>query len=597
MVDSFAGGGGASTGIEMALGRSPDVAINHDPVAIAMHTANHPDTRHFCQSIYTVSPAEATRGRPVGLLWASPDCRHFSKAKGGKPVSSGVRDLAWVVVEWARRARPRVIILENVEEFQTWGPIDRAGKPCPERKGQTFTLWVAQLRRLGYRVEWRELRACDYGAPTSRKRLFVIARRDGQPIVWPEPTHGAPDSPEVRAGARKPWRTAAEIIDWSLPVHSIFLSPEEARAVGVKRPLAEATLRRVARGIVRYVLDHPRPFVIPVTHGGDARCWDSREPLRTITTAKRGEMMVVAPSLVRTDMQSGAKRNGVHDPGSPLRTITTGGGMAMVAPTLVQTGYGERPGQAPRVPGLDKPLGTAVASGAKHALVSAFLARHYGDQGQRPGTPLDEPTSTVTAVDHNSLVTAHIQRQFGQSVGSATDAPLGTVTGGGGGKAAVCAAHLTQFRGSNQGNGGDITAPAPTVTGQGTHVGLIAPFLTRYYGEGGQWAAVDDPLCTVTTKDRMSLVTVHLDGVPYVVTDIALRMLSPRELFRAQGFPDDYRIDIEIDGRPVSKAQQVRCAGNSVCPPLAAALVTANVPEMAAAPLPDACSTEEVAAS
>lgn len=441
IVDSFAGGGGASTGIEMALGRSPDVAINHDPVAIAMHTQNHPDTRHFCRSIYTVSPMEATQGRPVGLLWASPDCRHFSKAKGGKPVSAGVRDLAWVVVEWARRARPRVIILENVEEFQTWGPLRRDGRPCPDRRGQTFTLWAEKLRRLGYRLEWRELRACDYGAPTIRRRLFVIARRDGRPIVWPEPTHGAPDSPEVQAGQRRPWRTAAEIIDWSLPCPSIFLTPEEARAHGVRRPLAEATLRRVARGVVRYVLDSPRPFIIPVTHGGDARCWDSDEPLRTITTARRGEMMVVAPSLV-------------------------------------QTGYGERPGQAPRVPGLDKSLGTVVAGGQKHAFVAAFLARHYGN--------------------------------------------------------------------------------------------------------GGQWAACDEPLTTATTRARMALVTVHFDGVPYVITDIGIRMLSPRELFRAQGFPDSYQIDLTVDGRPLSKADQVRCAGNSVCPPLAAALVAANVPEMAA---------------
>ncbi|MBB4286205.1 DNA cytosine methyltransferase [Roseospira goensis] len=312
-------------------------------------------------------------------------------------------------------------------------------------------------------------------------------------------------------GARDPWRTAAEIIDWSRPCHSIFLTPDAARAVGVKRPLAEATLRRVARGVVRYVLDHPRPFVIPVTHGGDARCWDSAEPLRTITTARRGEMMVAVPSLV-------------------------------------QTGYGERSGQAPRVPGLGKPLGTAVAGGTKHALVAAFLARHYTDQGQRPGTPLDEPISTVTAVDHHSVI----------------------------------AAHLTQFRGSNRGSAGDPRDPLATVTGQGTHAGLIAPFLARYYGEGGQWAAVDEPLCTVTTRDRMALVTVHLDGVPYVIADIGIRMLSPRELFRAQGFPDSYVIDLEIGGRAVSKAQQVRCAGNSVCPPLAAALARANVPELAA---------------
>lgn len=462
IVDSFAGGGGASLGIEMALGRGPDVAINHDAEAIAMHARNHPHARHYREDVWKVDPVEACGGRPVGLMWASPDCKHFSKAKGGKPVEKKVRGLAWVVVRWAAAVRPRVIALENVEEFQTWGPIVD-GRPCPDRRGDTFRRWVGKLRALGYVVEWREMRACDYGAPTSRKRLFVIARCDGEPVVWPRPTHGA--------GRAFPWRTAADCIDWALPCPSIF---ERAR------PLADATCRRIARGIVRYVIEAPRPFIAPTE--------------------------------------------------------------AMIAPTLVQTGYGEREGQAPRSLDLHTPLGTVVSGGQKHALVAAFLAKHYGERatgGWNGGSSLFAPTSSVTTRDHHALVTSHLVHLKG-----------------------TCA------------DGKPLEVPMPTVMAGAQHIGEIRSFLTKYYGTGdGQPLTL--PLGTVTTRDRFGLVMV--DGEAYEIADIGMRMLSPRELARAQGFPDRYVLEQGADGKPLSKTAQVRMVGNSVCPPMAAAIVRANV--------------------
>lgn len=451
VVDNFAGGGGASTGIERAIGRPVDIAINHDPEAVAMHQANHPQTLHLCESVWDVNPCEVCAGRPVGLAWFSPDCKHFSKAKGGKPVEKKIRGLAWVAVRWAATVQPRVICLENVEEFITWGPLTQDGRPCPRNRGREFRAFVNALRRLGYAVEWRELRACDYGAPTSRKRLFLVARRDGQPIVWAEPTHGP---------GRKPQRTAAECIDWSIPCPSIFER---------ERPLAEATLRRVAAGIQRYVIDAAEPFIVRLGHTGHG---------------------------------DAGKVRSVRE---PLSTVTSKAEHLLVAPTLVQTGYGERDGQAPRVPGLDKPLGTIVAGGAKHALVAAFLAKHYGGV---VGQDLRRPIGTVTATDHHSLVAA---------------------------------------------------------------------FLIKFYGCGGQWAACDEPMHTLPTKDRMGLVTVA--GEQYRIVDIGLRMLQPRELARAQGFGEDYLLEAPHLGRPLPKHAQVRMIGNSVCPPLAEALVRANYTE------------------
>jgi DNA (cytosine-5)-methyltransferase 1 len=542
VVDLFAGGGGASTGIEQALRRHVDIAVNHDAEAVSLHQANHPQTRHFVSDVFEVDPRTVTEGRPVGLLWASPDCTYHSKARGGKPHrdrnrARRRRGLAWVVCRWAREVRPRVIALENVEEFQRWGPLLDDGTPCPERKGATFRRWVAQLRNLGYAVEWRELRACDYGAPTIRKRLFLVARCDGAPIVWPEPTHAAKPAPGSRL---KPWVPASACIDWSLPCPSIFER---------QRPLAEATLRRIAHGIRRYVIDSASPFIVPVTHQGDDRVHATVEPLRTITTAQRGEF-------------------------------------ALCSPTLVQTGYGERPGQAPRVPGLDKPLGTAV-DGQKHGLVAAFLAKHFGGEPQPGKTAQDlrHPAPTVLAQGGpQALVAAHVTKFRGDSAGSAADAPLHTVTSnsfvkrpGGAPPMGIVSSHLAKLRGTS--NSASTAEPLATVSAGGTHHAEVRALLMKFYGQGGQHQDAREPLHTIPTHDRFGLVTVA--GELYAIADIGMRMLQPRELYRAQGFPDSYQIDRGADGRMLSKAAQVRMCGNSVCPPLARAIVAANFADVA----------------
>jgi DNA (cytosine-5)-methyltransferase 1 len=553
IIDNFAGGGGASTGIELALGRRVDIAINHDPEAVAMHSANHPETKHYCESVWEIDPREVTQGRPVGLVWLSPDCKHFSKAKGGKPVEKKIRGLAWVALRWAAVARPRVIMLENVEEFRTWGPlvIDGEGnaRPCPKNKGRTFNSFCNALRRQGYQVEHRELRACDYGTPTIRKRLFLIARRDGHPIVWPEVTHGDPRNIATKAKKLKPWRTAAECIDFSLPCPSIFER---------KRELAPATLRRIAKGIMRYVVNASEPFIVrnvaPVltecANSSSPRCMPADEPLRTICAQ------------------------------------TKGGHHALIAPTLVQAGYGERDGQAPRALDMAKPLGTLVGS-QKHALVSAFLAKHYTGV---VGADLTEPAPTVTSVDHNSLVTANLihmghgegkdgTKRFSHGIRD-IEQPINTITANGA-TAGIVTTHLQRDFGKSIGSGTD--EPIPTITaGGGGHVAEVRAFLVAYYGTD-QDPNMQEPLHTVTTKDRYGLVTVA--GKEYQIADIGLRMLAPKELYCAQGFPSHYITEYGItpDGKRIAltKKAQVRMCGNSVCPPLAAALVRANLSEMA----------------
>lgn len=625
IVDLFAGGGGASMGIEMALGRSPDIAINHSPAAVAMHTANHPNTEHFCQDVWNVQPTHATQGRPVDLLWGSPDCTHFSKAKGAAPKRDAkIRDLAWVLVKWAQQVAPRVIIMENVEEFVTWGPLDATGKIIDLQRGATFRQFVQSLKRLGYKVDWRELRACDYGAPTIRKRFFLVARRDGQPIVWPEPTHGP--------GREHPYRTAAEIIDWSIPCPSIF---------GRARPLAENTLKRIAEGIRRYVVEAAEPFIVNLTHGG--RLEPVSGPLRTITCAKRGEKAFVSPYLVKANHGYEHFRGNTLE--EPLRTVTASEpGFALAAPLFVGAGgptYGGKPtaadkpfgtvlvenhqalvsatlvtnttGHAPtslddpvptlttgeqqmlasasligvggragqsRPRGADEPTATTTSK-ADTAVVTAFLAKHYGGV---VGQGVEAPAGTVTTVDHHGLVAANLTKFYGTSVGSPADDPLHTLTAGGpngdGRKMGLVSSHLIKLRGTCR-DGQRTDAPMPTLTANGTHVGEVRAFLTKYYGQGvGQ--AVTDPAATVTSKDRMGLVTVMVGGEPYVIADIGMRMLQPRELFSAQGFPDTYKIDIEFNGKPLPKSAQVRACGNSVCPPIAAALVRANCSDVAA---------------
>ena len=641
IIDNFAGGGGTSTGLEQAFGRPVDIAINHDPEALAMHAANHPHTMHLCESVWEVDPIKVTGNRPVGLVWLSPDCKHFSKAKGGKPVEKKIRGLAWVALRWAAKCKPRVIMLENVEEFKTWGPLliaaDGSAKPDPAKKGKTFDSFIRQLRAHGYTVDYREMRGCDHDTPTIRKRFFLVARRDGIAIQWPEPTHGAPDSIGVRAGKLLPYRTAAECIDFSLPCPSIFERD---------RPLAPATLRRIAKGIMRYVVDAADPFIVgqggPVYGGKPV---SANQPFGTLTT--ENHRAVVLPTIVPVTHQGGDRTESIDE---PFRTITGAhrGEKALGVATLVQVGYGEREGQAPRALDIEKPLGTVVGE-SKHALVSAvlvdaahgevspggvkrwgtgahdveaplgtvtasgnkavataFLAKHYTGV---VGSDLADPIGTVTACDHHSLVTAfltehanasnqrvmpadaplrticaqvkgghfsivsaHIQRDMGASVGHAADAPLGTVTAGGGGKSALVTSNMIKLRGTSTAAGTD--EPLGTVSAGGQHHAEVRSFLLAYYGTD-QSQGLADPLATVTSRDRFGLVTIH--GQDYQIVDIGLRMLQPRELFRAQGFPDDYIIgDDPAQGLKLTKSAQVRMCGNSVCPPMAKALILAN---------------------
>lgn len=481
----------------------------------------------------------ATQGRPVGLLWASPDCKHFSKAKGGKPVDKRIRSLAWVVIKWARSVRPRVICLENVEEFQTWGPLGADNKPCPQRKGQTFSIWIEQLRQLGYTVEHKELRACDFGAPTTRKRLFVVARCDGQPIVWPKPTHAKPNADGLAPDSLKPWRTAAECIDFTLPCPSIFER---------KKPLADATCRRIAKGIVRYVLENPKPFIVQyysAKRDGDDRTADLDAPLPTQTTENRFALATVKviPAIVVNT--TGHPGSGVVD---PLRTIATGG---------------------------------------HHALVTAFLAKHYTGV---VGSELEQPVGTVTSIDHHSLVTANLVH-MGHGEGKAggkrfshgvrdIEEPLNTVTASGV-PAGLVTSHLVKLR--NNQFGQDVEQPVPTLTAGGGHVGEIRAFLVKYYGTA-IGTDLNDPVHTVTSKARMGLVTVTIAGEEYVIADIGLRMLTPAELYKAQGFPDDYIFETGAHGERITKTAQVRMVGNSVCPPVAKSLIECNyVPNEVAA--------------
>lgn len=563
IVDSFAGGGGASTGIEMALGRSPDIAINHDEIALALHAANHPETEHLNSNIWKVDPSVACRGRPVGFAWFSPDCKDHSKAKGGKPIRKNIRDLAWVVVLWAKRARPAVIALENVEEFRDWGPLTADNRPCKDRRGQTFKHWVKELRRLGYRVEWRELRACDYGAPTIRKRLFLIARCDGQPIVWPEPTHGAPRDPDVVSGKLKQWRTAAEIIDWSLPCPSIFdTSAEIMEKYGLRavRPLADNTLKRIARGVKRYVLDAAKPFIVSVNHGdsGGRREYPSDAPLNTLTQTNGLGVVVpeVAP-FVTYGQHGGANRPA----GEPMHTITasTKDQNAIVAPTLLNVANSKTTGRGPNAWDIEEPLRTLTTSPG-FAVSVASLMSYYGEGtgGQNRSHDPSDPVTTVTTGNRHAIVSAFLAQQN------------------------VVAANMVSLRGTadSQLKGSDIEGPVPTISAGGGHAGLIAAFMTKYYG-AGVGAALDEPMHTLTTKDRFNLVTLEIDGQTYAITDIGMRMLTPREQFRAQGFPDTYEIERSLDGRKFTKTDQTRMCGNSVCPQVAEAIVRANVPHLA----------------
>lgn len=560
VVDLFAGGGGASVGLEAALGRKVDVAVNHDATAIAVHTANHPRTRHFTEDVWTVDPVKATGGRPVDLLWASPDCTHFSIARGGKPNrSKKIRSLAWAVVRWAKAVRPKVILLENVREFQTWGPLDGEGRIIPHLKGRTFKAWAGNLRGLGYAVDWRILNAADYGAPTNRRRLFLVARCDGKPIAWPERTHGP--------GGALPYRTAAECIDWSIPCPSIFER---------KKPLAAKTLWRIANGIKRFVLDNPRPFIVKVNHGKvEPRAEELGRPLSTVTATQRGHA-VVAPSLLKMrGDQVGAPVE------VPLPTVTAGGhpkrpstgqNLGIVAPLLAVTGYGEGPKQGPRVESLEQPAPTVVSSGIHRGLVAPVLARAMGES---TAAPADAPAPTVmpSAQGKSALVSAFIAKHFGghPTPGSQLPLPLDTVTTQDHNH--LAAAYLAKFRGhpDTHPQGQPLEEPAPTLVAGGTHVAEVRAFLLKYYGNEKDGCDLLDPADTITTKDRLGLVTV--EGVEYQIVDIGMRMLEPHELLRAQfgEFAEGYDLSAAR-----TKCGKVRLIGNSVCPEVVRALAAVN---------------------
>ncbi len=492
-VDNFAGGGGASTGIEFAIGRSVDIAINHDPQAIAMHKVNHPNTKHYCEDVWKVDPVEACGGHPVALAWFSPDCKHFSRAKGGKPVDKNIRGLAWVAVRWAKKVRPSVIMMENVAEITTWGPLGADNKPDKSRSGQTFNRFINALKKIGYAVEWRMLTSCDYGAPTRRKRFYMIARCDGRPVRWPEPTHGRPETLEVNSGLLKPWRTAAECINWNFPMESIF---------DRKKPLAEKTMRRIAKGIEKFVIGNDHPFIVETNHGGDGF---------------RGQSL-----------------------DEPLSTITAKHGFGVVAPVLIQY-HDERNKAEVRGQVLTEPIMTLDASN-RYGLIVPFLSKYYGGGYTGCGSKIDEPVHTITAVDHNALVAVNLIELRHYSVGQRVDEPLGAIT-------------------------------------SRAHHMVVETFLIKYYGSGENTASINDPLPTVTPKDRMALVKVC--DQDFQIADIWMRMLQPRELFNAQGFPRDYVIDHDADGHPINKTEQVAKCGNAVTPQVPESLVRANLPEYA----------------
>ncbi len=591
IVDNFAGGGGASTGIEMAIGRSVDIAINHDENAVAMHSTNHPRTLHYCESVYDVNPRLATAGQRVGLAWFSPDCRHFSKAKGGKPVEKSIRGLAWIVIRWALEVRPRVMMLENVSEFQTWGPLlrempvlthaerlllDLVGPPAPvehtpdrSRAGETFAAFVGMLTTginadhpallecchflnidpsseqamslvngLGYELDHRELRACDYGAPTIRKRFFMVMRCDKQPIVWPDATHGDPNSEAVKTGQLRPWRTAAECIDWSIKCPSIFER---------NKPLAANTLKRIARGIQRFVVDSASPFIVKCNHTSNKSNYDCfrgqslAEPLQTIT--KTHGYAIAVPYL--TKFRTGATGQELTEPaptitaGSSVRPGGNGHALGLVEAELspfISRQFGASIGHR-----IDEPSATITAGGGgKSQLVAANLVKHFGGNYTGAGVDLDGPSHTITTTDHHALVASHLIMMY-----------------------SACP------------DGQTVEKPMPTVTAGGLHAGEVRTLLAA---ENYDEARADQVSAFLQEHGISEFVTIK--NVVYRIVDIGMRMLQPHELYAAQGFPDWYIIDRDYRGVKYAKDKQVARCGNAVPPPFAESLVRANLPEL-----------------
>ena len=643
VVDFFCGGGGAGTGLEMGLGRAVNVAKNHSAAAISMHTVNHPGAVHYTTDVFDGDPDTECGGEAVGWFHMSPDCTHHSQAAGGQPRKREIRNLSWIGLKWAGKKKPRVISLENVKQILQWGPLvakrckvtSRVVKlgggvaepgevvpvsqqflvPDPARRGQTWAVFVAELQRLGYAVEWRVIKACDFGAPTSRERLFMIARCDGQPIVWPEPTHA-----KHPAKGQKKWRTAAECIDWTIPSKSIF-----DRA----KPLAPATLRRIAKGMKKFVIDAADPFIVPIANWSGESVQSAHDPLRTVTSWPRGGSFAMASPIIAPATHQGSDR--INDPHAPLPTVTCAnrGELTLISPVLVGAGgpeYSGKPATADQPAGtlmtqnhralaaahlvkfrfadegkaLDEPLPTITSggnyqrpAGAAHAMgiSTVFMAQMNGGFNTTDAKSVEDPMTTVTNTGsqqqlvtanlvhlrgncdardagdplhtisaggtHHGLVTAFMERQFGASVGQGVDEPAPTFTAGGGGKSSLVELQLSP----------EVEAGALRV----------AAFLISYYGTENMSAA-DAPAPTITTKDRLGLVTVTIKGTPYVIVDICLRMLQPAELYKAQGFPADYIISHGAEGKPFTKTQQVHMCGNSVSPPPMAALARANDP-------------------
>lgn len=586
IVDNFAGGGGASTGIEMATGYSVDIAINHDPEAIKMHKANHPNTKHYCENVWAVDPVKACKGHPVGLAWFSPDCKHFSKAKGGKPKDKNIRGLAWVALRWAGLVRPSVIMLENVEEFKTWGPLNRRHHPIKSKQGRTFEKFVQQLTDLGYEVQFKELIAADYGAPTMRKRFFMIARCDGKPIVWPEPTHAPADSEEVKAGLLKPYVGAYTQLDFSLPCPSIFDTSEEIKekyGIRAVRPLAPKTMERIARGLKKFVIDNAEPFIVQVNHSGAKSdyCKSSNDPLSTIT-GKHG-FGIVEPYMVQIG-QTGFTADRSKDVREPLTTIVSKNEHCLIEPKLapiIDKAYGGNyTGGGSRI---DEPIDT-ITTVDHNRLVEATLAPCIMCNNENNvGANVESPLPTITTGNRNfvvapTLIQYHSETAQGEVRGQTIEDPIMTVDGSN--RYGLVTSFLSKFYKS--GTGQDIREPLGTVTANagGGHFGEVRAFLMKYYGQGtGQ--ALAEPLDTIPTHDRFGLVTI--EGVNYQIVDIGLRMLEPRELYGCQGFPDDYIIDHDYTGKTYPRSEQIRRCGNAVCPPIPAALVRANLPELCVA--------------
>lgn len=608
IVDNFAGGGGASTGIELATGRPVAIAINHDPAAILMHKTNHPYTQHLQASVWDVEPEKVCAGRPVGLAWFSPDCKHFSKAKGAALVDRNIRGLAWIVLRWAGTVRPRVIILENVEEFTTWGPV-RKGKPIKSKQGQTFKKWLGQLEALGYQVEYRELVAADYGAPTNRKRFVLVARCDGQPIVWPKRTHAPKDSEEVKSGKLLPWRAAAEIIDWTVPMYSVFASKEEIKekyGVNAVRPLADNTLRRIIRGVDKFTIKSGKPFIIQGKFQNGPQ--EISKPLTTITAVGAHELInpMFAPvTLPNTHHSVGSPAD------QPVHTITSGGNQVLAAANLIQY-HTEHGKETARANELSEALPTVDASN-RYGLTVAHLTEYYGNGNpidprepmhtvtghdrealtavhldkyfaggyKGAGNGADEPASTITVEPRQSLVAAHIQKYYGGIIGEEAEKPLPTVTAID--HNALTAAHIAEFKGQDVGQTAD--RPLRTITASAGEFAVAAARIEKYDSNTdlGYWPeirALLNKYCGYHLADDEVLL-LNLCGAWHFIRDISMRMLTPKELYAAMGFPPDYIIERDYTGKPYTKSAQVARCGNAVCPQMAAAVVRANFPEWA----------------